>query len=68
MIHSNCQGYISKQASIEKIVTSKSPDVFFGVATIMANYLRGYTVKVAIYGEQEKGDVEKGKKENILEG
>ena len=28
VIHSNCQGFISKQASIEEIINKKSPDVY----------------------------------------
>ena len=121
ILHSNCQGFISKQASIEQIVKNKSLDVYLcnetalkgkrkicvkdyfsfcnnrekhmgGVATVVSNHLRPFTVKVAegregdeyivtrydhinppiniinIYGAQEKGDIEKGKKENVLEG
>ena len=74
-LHSNCQGFFSKQASIEQIIKKKSPDVYpfkkialkgkrkislkdnfsfsknrdkhmGGVATIVSNHLRPFTVKV----------------------
>ena len=120
VLHSNCQGFISKQPSIDDILLNKTPDVYVfnetalkgkrkinaknyflycknrekhmgGVATVVSNHLRQHTVKVSegregdeylitsfghvhppinivnIYGQQEKGDAENGKKENVLE-
>ena len=120
LLHSNLQGFVSKQFSIDEILTNKNPDVYCvnetalkgkrkikiknyfsfcrnrekhmgGVATLVANYLRPNTVKVAegkdedeyiitrldhvyppinvvnIYGEQEKGDEERGKRARISE-
>ena len=120
VLHSNFQGFTSKQTSVKKICEEQSPDVYcgnetsikgnrrinmdkyicfaknstkhmHGIVTMVASYLRPTTVKVAegkegdeylitrynhiypplniinYYGEQEKGDEEKGIKEKIME-
>ena len=121
VIHSNFQGFTSKQTSVKNICEENSPDVYcgnetsikgnrkinmnkyfcftknsskhmHGIVTMVASYLKPNTVKVAegkegdeylitrydhihpplniinYYGEQEKGDEEKGKRERIMEG